>query len=79
MMIITKIPTDNIRIQAMNGSLIEIIAKAVAAARLVGLDCTEERDAARAVLLASDLSLSPGVARILVDELFSLAACPQAA
>lgn len=73
-MIVMKIPTDGIRIQAMNGSLIEIIGKAIAAARQVGLDCTEERDAARAVLLASDLSLSPGVARILVDQLFPLAA-----
>ncbi|MBI3446880.1 MAG: hypothetical protein HY055_16315 [Magnetospirillum sp.] len=63
----------------MNGSLIEIIGKAIAAARQLGLDCTEERDAARAVLLASDLSLSPGVARVLVDQLYPLVNCPQAA
>lgn len=57
----------------MNGSLIEIIGSAVAAARRMGLDCTEERDAARAVLLARDSSLSPGVARILVEQLYAQA------
>jgi len=58
----------------MNGSLIEIIGSAIAAARRMGLDCAEERDAARAVLLARDSSLTPGVARILVDQLYSQAA-----
>lgn len=62
----------------MNGSLIEIIGKAIAAARQMGLDCAEERDAAWAVLLASDLSLSPGVARVLVDQLYPLVMLPQA-
>jgi hypothetical protein len=57
----------------MNGSLIEIIGTAIAAARQVGLDGAEERDAARAVLLARDCSLSPGAARILVDQLYSQA------
>ena len=57
----------------MNGSLIGIIGSAIAAARRAGLDCAEERDAARAVLLARDSSLSPGVARILVDELYAQA------
>ncbi|WP_068436692.1 hypothetical protein [Magnetospirillum sp. XM-1] len=58
----------------MSGSLIEIIGGAIAAARRLGLDCAEERDAARAVLLARDSSLTPGVARILVDELYAQAA-----
>ncbi len=58
----------------MNGSLIEIIGGAIAAARRLGLDCAEERDAARAVLMARDSSLTPGVARILVDQLYSQAA-----
>lgn len=64
--------------QDMNGSLIGIIGSAIAAARRLGLDCAEERDAARAVLLARDSSLTPGVARILVDELYSQATgdCP---
>lgn len=65
--------------QDMNGSLIEIIGSAIAAARRLGLDCAEERDAARAVLLARDSSLTPGVARILVDELYSQAAAACAA
>lgn len=65
--------------QNMNGSLIEIIGSAIAAARRVGLDCAEERDAARAVLLARDSSLSPGVARILVDQLYSQAVGDRAA
>lgn len=60
--------------QDMNGSLIEIIGSAIVAARRVGLDCAEERDAARAVLLARDSSLTPGVARILVEQLYSQAA-----
>lgn len=60
--------------QDMSGSLIEIIGSAIVAARRVGLDCAEERDAARAVLLARDSSLTPGVARILVDQLYSQAA-----
>jgi hypothetical protein len=57
----------------MNASLIEIIGSAIAAARTVGLDRDEERDAARAVLLALDPTLTPGVARILVDQLHSSA------
>jgi len=60
--------------QVMNGSLIEIIGSAIAAARRLGLDCAEERDTARAVLLARDSSLTPGVARVLVDQLYSQAA-----
>ncbi|EME70250.1 hypothetical protein H261_09332 [Paramagnetospirillum caucaseum] len=63
----------------MNGSLIGIIGGAIAAARRLGLDCAEERDAAWAVLLARDSSLSPGAARILVDQLYSLAAGERAA
>ncbi len=58
----------------MNGSLIEIIGNAIAAARNLGLDCAEERDTARAVLMARDSSLTPGVARILVDQLYFQAA-----
>jgi hypothetical protein len=58
----------------MNGSLIEIISGAIAAARRLGLDCSEERDTARAVLMARDSSLTPGVARVLVDQLYSQAA-----
>lgn len=54
----------------MNGSLIAIIADAIAAARQMGLDDNEERDTARAVLLARDPSLTPGIARILVDQLY---------
>jgi hypothetical protein len=65
--------------QDMNGSLIEIIGSAIAAARRLGLDCAEERDAARAVLMARDSSLSPGVARILVDQLYCQAAGDYAA
>lgn len=57
----------------MSGSLIEIIGSAIVAARRLGLDCAEERDTARAVLLARDASLSPGVARVLVDELYAQA------
>ncbi|WP_173984524.1 hypothetical protein [Magnetospirillum sp. SS-4] len=57
----------------MNASLIEIIGSAIVAARQVGLDRGEEIDAARAVLLALDPSLTPGVARILVEQL-----CPSA-
>lgn len=63
----------------MNGSLIEIIGSAIAAARQVGLDYAEERDAARAVLLARDSSLSPGAARILVEQLYSQAVADCAA
>jgi hypothetical protein len=54
----------------MNSSLIEIIGNAIAAARHEGLDRDEERYAARAVLLACDPSLTPGVARILVEQLY---------
>lgn len=57
----------------MHGSLIEIIGGAVAAARRQGLSHAEARDTARAVLLARDHSLSPGVARVLVDELYDQA------
>jgi hypothetical protein len=53
-----------------SGSLIAIIGGALAAARQMGLDRSEERDAALAVLLALDGSLTPGIARILVDQLF---------
>jgi len=53
----------------MGGSLIDIIANSIAAARQQGLDLGEERDLARAVLLARDPSLTPGVARILVEQL----------
>jgi hypothetical protein len=60
--------------QDMSSSLIDIIAGAIAAARTAGLDAGEARDTARAVLLARDESLSPGVARILVDQLYSQAA-----
>ncbi|RAU23195.1 hypothetical protein CU669_03280 [Paramagnetospirillum kuznetsovii] len=54
----------------MEGSLIAIIGNAITAARLVGLDRLEEREAARAVLLARDPSLTPGIARILVEQLY---------
>ncbi len=53
-----------------DGSLIAIIGGALAAARQMGLDRFEERDSALAVLLALDGSLTPGIARILVDQLF---------
>ena len=53
----------------MNVWLIGIIGNAIAAARDEGLDRAEERDVARAVLLALDPTLSPGVARILVEQL----------
>ncbi|MDO8605028.1 MAG: hypothetical protein Q7R40_00695 [Phaeospirillum sp.] len=55
----------------MNSSLIEIIGSAIAAARQEGLDDDEERHAARAVLLALDPSLTPGIARILVEQLYA--------
>lgn len=58
----------------MSFSLIEIIGSAIAAARQAGLDAVEERDAAHAVLLAYDDSLTPGVARILVEQLYPQAA-----
>lgn len=54
----------------MHGSLIEIIGGAVAAARRQGLSHAEARDTARAVLMARDHSLSPGVARVLVNQLY---------
>jgi hypothetical protein len=54
----------------MDASLIDIIGGAIVAARQVGLDRSEEVDAARAVLMARDPSLSPGVARILVERLY---------
>jgi hypothetical protein len=54
----------------MDASLIDIIGSAIAAARQVGLDRGEEVAAARAVLMARDPSLSPGVARILVERLY---------
>lgn len=63
----------------MDGSLIKIIGDAIVAARQMGLNGAEEREVARAVLLARDLSLSPGVARVLVDELYSQAAGAQPA
>lgn len=56
----------------MNGSIIEIITAAIAAARQAGLDSGDERVAARAVLMARDPTLSAGVARLLVDELHHL-------
>lgn len=56
----------------MNASLIEIIADAIAAARQAGLSRDEERDTARAVLLARDASLTPGIARVLVDQLYMI-------
>jgi len=58
----------------MNTSLIEIIGKAIAAARLAGLDHGEQRDAALAVLLATDSSLTPGIARVLVEQLYAIGA-----
>jgi hypothetical protein len=54
----------------MNSSLIQIIGSAVATARQMGLDRAEQHDAAQAVLQAMDPSLSHGVARILVEQLF---------
>lgn len=56
----------------MSGSLIDIIGGAIAAARQEGLDSCEQRYAARAVLLARDPSLTPGIARILVDQLYAI-------
>jgi hypothetical protein len=53
----------------MNSSLIEIIGSAIAAARQVGLSFSEEEDAACAVLAALDTSLTPGTARVLVEQL----------
>ena len=58
----------------MNSSLIEIIGKAIAAARLAGLDQGEQRSTALAVLLATDPSLTPGVARVLVEQLYAVGA-----
>lgn len=58
----------------MNGSLIEIIGGAIAAARQVGLDHAEQHDAAQAVLQAMDPSLTHGVARILVEQLYPVGA-----
>lgn len=47
----------------MHGSIIEIIGDAVVAARRAGLGHAEARD----------LSLSPGVARVPVDQLYDQA------
>lgn len=58
----------------MADSLIEIIGRAIAAAQMIGLDEAETGYVARAVLLARDPSLTPGVARILVEQLLPAAA-----
>lgn len=58
----------------MNSSLIEIIGSAIAAARQAGLNYEEARDTAHAVLLARDPSLTPGIARILVEQLYTVGA-----
>lgn len=52
----------------MPRSVIDIITSAVSAARMAGLDSADERVAARAVLLANDASLTPDIARMLVDQ-----------
>ncbi|OAN52289.1 hypothetical protein A6A04_00925 [Paramagnetospirillum marisnigri] len=54
----------------MNGSLFAIIGNAIAAARQMGLTCAEQQETARAVLLAHDTSLTPGIARVLVEQLY---------
>ena len=58
----------------MCSSLIEIIGSAIAAARLVGLDHDGQRDAALAMLMVRDPSLTQGIARVLVDQLYAIGA-----
>ena len=58
----------------MDSSLIEMISRAIAAARLAGLDHDEQRATAQAVLLACDPSLTPGIARVLVEQLDTVGA-----
>jgi hypothetical protein len=56
----------------MEGSILGIISNAVQAARAEGLEGGEELVAACAVLLAREPSLSPGIARVLVERLFPM-------
>ncbi|MBI3444436.1 MAG: hypothetical protein HY055_03525 [Magnetospirillum sp.] len=54
----------------MARSVYETIFSAVSAARRAGLDCADQRMAARVVLLANNSELSPDIARTLVDKLY---------
>ena len=59
----------------MSRSVYDTILSAVSSARRAGLDSADQRMAARVVLLANDTDLSPGIAQLLVDQIY-LDICP---